>query len=73
MRLMISFPPRILRMRFTGVNNLKGTNAFGDLAKAVEVAKDQVGALVSSGAASEANGEGLGIHFQAGLLANRFQ
>jgi len=41
-------------MGLAGVNDLKFFRSFSNLAQAVQVRKDQVGALVSSGAAGEA-------------------
>src|SRR5712671_4424309 len=63
----------ILRMGLAGVNDLKFSRSLSNLAQAVQVREDQVGALVSSGAAGEADGKSVRIKGQACFLADGFK
>ncbi len=60
-------------MGLAGVNDLKFSRGFSNLAQAVQVRKDQVGALVARGAAGEANGERVRVKGQACFLADGFK
>ncbi len=64
------FASVVVRMRLAGENNLKFSSALGDLAQAIEVGKNQVGALVSGGAPREADGERIGLEAEPGLLSH---
>src|SRR5205807_1768195 len=63
----------IIRMRLAGINNLEGARVLDNLPETIEIRQDEVGALVSCGAARETDGENLGIKLEPGLLANRLE
>ena len=64
------FAATVVRVSFARVNDLKFTGVFGDLAKAIEVTEDQIGALVTGGAACKTDGENIGIERESRLRAH---
>src|SRR5207237_9036937 len=67
------FAARVIGVRFAGKNNLKMASIFRNLAQAIEVGQDEVGALVAGGAACEANRKYLRIQMEARFRTDQFK
>src|SRR5262249_19234135 len=67
------FAAAVFGMGFAGENDLEFSCVLADFTEAIEVGKDQVGAFVTGGAASETDGEGFRVEAQAGFFLHFFK
>jgi hypothetical protein len=63
----------VVGVRFAGIDNLEMSGVLCDLTQAIQVRKNQVGALVPCRATCKTDGENLFVETKAGFFAHGFQ